>query len=43
MSAEWVGEIHALFVSPKYLHWGPEDSSVTLWPNPTFLPQVLTP
>lgn len=42
-SAKRVCEIHALSVSPQCMRWGPEDSSVTLWPNPAFLPKVMSP
>ena len=42
-SAGRVGEIHALSVSPQCVRWGPEDSFVTLWPNPAFLPKVMSP
>ena len=30
-------------VSPLCMHWGIDDSSVRLRPNPTFLPKVLSP
>lgn len=42
-SAKRVGELHALSVSESCLHWLPEDSGVILWPNPAFLPKVLSP
>ncbi len=39
-SARRVSELHALSVSSQCLRWGPEDSQVTLWPNPAFQPKV---
>ena len=42
-SARRAGELHALSVSPLCMHWGIDDSSVRLRPNPTFLPKVLSP
>ncbi len=41
-SAKRVSELNALSVAPQCLQWGPEDSKVTLWPNPAFLPKVLS-
>lgn len=40
-SAKRVGELHALSVSSSCLRWNHDKSSVTLWPNPAFLPKVL--
>lgn len=42
-STKRVSELHALSVSAQCMRWGPEDSQVTLWPNPAFLPKVLSP
>lgn len=41
-SAKRVGELHALSISPECMRWKPEQAGVTLWPNPYFLPKVLT-
>lgn len=41
-SAKRVSELHALWVASQCLKWGPEDSKVMLWPNPAFLPKVLS-
>ncbi len=41
-SAKRVSELNALSVAPQCLQWGPEESKVTLWPNPVFLPKVLS-
>ncbi len=41
-TARRVSELHALSVSPQCLRWGPECKQVTLWPNPAFLPKVLS-
>lgn len=43
VSAKRVSELHALSVSDHCLRWGPELDRVTLWPNPAFLPKVLSP
>ena len=42
-SAKRVGELHALSVSAPCMRWGPNDNQVTMWPNPCFLPKVLSP
>lgn len=42
-STKRVSELHALSVSAQCMRWGPEDSQVTSWPNPAFLPKVLSP
>ncbi len=41
-TARRVSELHALSVSPQCLRWGPECKQATLWPNPAFLPNVLS-
>ena len=41
-SARRVGELHALSVDEECLVWKPEDAGVRLWPNPFFLPKVLS-
>lgn len=41
-STKRVGELHALSVSRDCLQWHPDDSGVTLWPNPSFLPKTLS-
>ena len=41
-SAKRVGELHALSVSDSCLRWNSDGSGVTLWPNPAFLPKVLS-
>ncbi|KAL2096973.1 hypothetical protein ACEWY4_006180 [Coilia grayii] len=41
-STKRVSEVHALSFSTQCMRWGPEDSQVTLWPNPAFLPKVLS-
>ena len=41
-SAKRVGELHALSVSAECLRMGPGKSSVTLRPNSSFLPKVLS-
>ncbi len=42
-TARRVSELRALSVSPQCLRWGPECKQATLWPNPAFLPKVLSP
>ncbi|XP_016516896.1 uncharacterized protein LOC107833105 [Poecilia formosa] len=42
VSAKRVSELHALSVSPSCLRWGSDGSGVTLWPNPAFVPKVLS-
>ncbi len=42
-SVKRVGELHALSVSELCLRWLPDNSGVVLWPNPSFLPNVLLP
>ena len=41
-SAKRVGELQALSVSPDCLRWKADGSGVDLWPNPAFLPKVIT-
>lgn len=41
-SAKRVSELHALSVSEKYLRWK-ADRGVSLWLNPSFLPEVVNP
>ncbi|XP_041802371.1 uncharacterized protein LOC121613147, partial [Chelmon rostratus] len=41
-SAKRVSELHALSVSSSCLRWNSDGSGVTLWPNPAFLPKVLS-
>ena len=41
-SAKRVGELHALSVEEECISWKPEDTGVRLWPNPFFLPKVLS-
>ena len=41
-SAKHIGELHALSVSDSCLRWNSDGSGVTLWPNPAFLPKVLS-
>ena len=38
-----MSELHALSVSDDCLRWKPDDSGVSLWPNPAFLPKVVNP
>lgn len=42
-STKRVSELHALSVSTECMRWKPEDTAVSLWPNPFFLPKVLSP
>lgn len=42
-SAKLVSELHALPVSELCTHWLPDDSGVVLWPNQSFLLEVLLP
>ena len=42
-SAKRVGELQALSVSPDCIRWKADDTGVSLWPNPAFLPKVLKP
>ncbi|KAK0151149.1 hypothetical protein N1851_007723 [Merluccius polli] len=42
-SAKRVGELHALSVSADCLWWKADDTGVSLWPNPAFLPKVINP
>lgn len=42
VSAKRVGELHAFSVSPSCLRWSPDGSGVTLWPNPAFIPKILS-
>ena len=41
-SVKRVGELHALLVDEQCIAWKPEDAGVRLWPNPFFLPKVLS-
>ena len=41
-SARRVGELHALSVGDECMRWKAADSGVFLWPNPFFLPKVLS-
>ena len=41
-SARRVGELHALSVEEECMVWKPEGAGVRLWPNPFFLPKVLS-
>ena len=41
-SVRRVGELHALSVDEQCIAWKPEDAGVRLWPNPSFLPKVLS-
>ena len=41
-SAKRVGELHALSVDEECIAWKPEGAGVRLWPNPFFLPKVLS-
>ena len=41
-SVKRVGELHALSVDEQCLAWKPEGAGVRLWPNPFFLPKVLS-
>lgn len=36
-------ELCVLSVSDDCLHWKPEGTGVSLWPNPAFLPKVINP
>ena len=40
-SAKRVSELHALFVSEQCLRWKADNTGVSLWPNPSFLPKVV--
>ena len=42
-SAKRVGELQALSVSPDCIRWKADDTGVSLWPNPAFLPKVVKP
>lgn len=42
-SAKRVSELHALSVSSECLRWRAEYAGVSLWPNPFFLPKVVSP
>jgi len=42
-SAKRMSELHALSVSSEYLRWRAEYAGVSLWPNPFFLPKVVSP
>ena len=42
-SAKRLGELHALSVSGDCLRWKADDTGVSLWPNPAFLPKVVNP
>ncbi len=42
-TARRVSELHALSVIPQCLRWGLECKQATRWPNPAFLPKVLSP
>ena len=42
-STKRVSELHALCVSTDCMRWKPHNAAVSLWPNPFFLPKVLTP
>ncbi|KAK0154023.1 hypothetical protein N1851_003886 [Merluccius polli] len=42
-SAKRVSELCALSISDDCLRWQAGGASVSLWPNPAFLPKVLTP
>lgn len=42
-SARSLGELHPLVISLPCMHWWPDDSGVTIWPNPSFLPKVMSP
>ncbi|KAK0139792.1 hypothetical protein N1851_023293 [Merluccius polli] len=37
-----VGELHTLSISRECLHWSPDGTGVTLWPNPSFLPKTFS-
>ncbi len=41
-SAKRVSELHALSVNTTCMRWNADDSVVTLWPNPAFLPKRLS-
>ncbi|KAK0139969.1 hypothetical protein N1851_023132 [Merluccius polli] len=41
-SAKRVGELHALSVSQECIHWSPDGTGLTLWPNPSFLPKTFS-
>ena len=43
MTAKLMSEIHALSISLMFLQWKADGSSVTLWPNISFLTKVLSP
>ena len=40
-SAKRVSELHALSVSEQCVRWKADDTGVSLWPNPAFLPKVV--
>ncbi len=42
-TAKLLSELHALSVSAPCLRWSADFSSVSLWPNPAFLPKILSP
>ena len=42
-SAKRVSELHALSVSEDCLRWKANDSGLSLWPNPSFLPKIINP
>lgn len=41
-SAKRVGELHALSVSESCMCWNADNTVVTLWPNPSFLPKRMS-
>lgn len=42
-STKGVSALHALSVRHECLRWKPKNSGVSLWPNPSFLPKVVSP
>lgn len=41
-STKQFSELYALSNSPECLHWNPYWAAATLWPNPAFLPKIVS-